>query len=57
MEEYPSETESVHTADHTVTDDQVEKRANPVVHKLAGRQEEGADTYSSADKGREGLEI
>ena len=47
-----SENGSVHSADHTVTDDQSEKGANPVVYKLANRQEEGADTSSFTAKTR-----
>ena len=47
-----SENGSVHSADHTVTDNQSEKCANPVVYKLANRQEEGADTSSFTAKTR-----
>ena len=51
VEESLSETGSVHSADHTITDDQSEKGANPVVYKLPSRQEEGADTsFSTARK-------
>lgn len=41
-----SETGSVVSADHTVTDNQSQKSAKPVVYKLANRQEKGADTSS-----------
>ena len=52
MEESLSETGSVHSADHTITDEQSEKGANPVVYKLSNRQEEGADTSSSTARER-----
>ena len=42
-----SETESLVSADHTVTDSQSQESTNPVVYKLANRQGEGADTSSS----------
>ena len=45
-----NETESVISADHTVTDSQSQKSTNPVVYKLANRQGEGADTSSQAKK-------
>ena len=53
MEESLSETGSVHSADHTITDEQSEKGANPVVYKLsASRQEGGTDTSSSTARER-----
>ena len=52
MEESLSETGSLHSADHTITDEQSEKGANPVVYKLFSRQEEGADTSSSTARER-----
>ena len=52
MEESLSETGSVHSADHTITDEQSEKGANPVVYKLSSKQEEGADTSSSTARER-----
>ena len=42
----------MHSADHTITDEQSEKGANPVVYKLSSRQEEGADTSSSTARER-----
>jgi hypothetical protein len=45
-----SETGSVISADHTVTDNQSQKSTKPVVYKLANRQEEGVDTSSSQAK-------
>ena len=44
VEEPLSEVGSVHSANHTITDDQSEKGSNTVVYKLPSRQEGGADT-------------
>lgn len=50
IEELSSETTSVHTADHTVTDDQSDKQLNTTVYRPSSRQGGGADLSSSVAK-------